>query len=131
MQITVGFAGKKKVVARFAGHTVATDQPAEDGGEGSAPSPFELFLASLATCAGFFVLSFCQKRGISTEGLELRQSLAWDDAAHLATKISLEITVPADFPEKYRDSLVKAANLCTVKRHLQAPPSFEITTRRA
>jgi ribosomal protein S12 methylthiotransferase accessory factor len=131
VEITVGFTGGKKVAARFDGHTVLTDQPVDNGGEGSAPSPFDLFLASLATCAGFFVMSFCQQRGISTEGIALRQNLKWDEAKHLASVISLEITVPENFPEKYRASLVNAANLCTVKRHLQSPPAFEITTRRA
>ena len=129
MEMRISFQGHKKVAADFAGFQVVTDQPEEDGGDGLAPSPFQLFLASLGTCAGFFVLSFCQKRGIPTEGIELVQTAQWDSQRHLATKISLEIRVPNGFPDKYKDSLISAAKLCTVKRHLQEPPSFEIVTR--
>jgi ribosomal protein S12 methylthiotransferase accessory factor len=129
MDMIVRFPGNKKVTAEFDGFSVATDQPKESGGEGTAPGPFDLFLASLATCAGIFVLSFCQKRGLSTDGLEIRQKAEWDDEKRLATKIRLDIRLPRDFPEKYRDSLIKTAELCTVKRHLSDPPAFEITTR--
>jgi ribosomal protein S12 methylthiotransferase accessory factor len=129
MEMKIVLPGGKKVAAEFAGLKVLTDQPVEDGGESSAPSPFQLFLASLGTCAGFFVLSFCQKRGIPTQGIELVQTAHWDETKHLVTKISLEIRVPAGFPEKYKESLVSAASLCTVKRHLQAPPAFEIVAR--
>ena len=129
MEMRIRLTGNKKVVSEFLGFQVASDQPLEDGGNGTAPSPFQLFLASLGTCAGFFVLSFCQKRGIPTEGIELTQSAQWDSTLHLVTKVLLEIRVPAGFPEKYRDSLVSAANLCTVKRHLQQPPAFEIATQ--
>ena len=126
MDMIIRFPGNKKVSAEFDGLTVLTDQPKEAGGDGSAASPFDLFLASLGTCAGIFVLSFCQKRGISTAGLEIRQRMEWDEAKHLVSKITLEIIPPKGFPDKYRDSLVKAAELCTVKRHLQEPPRFEI-----
>jgi len=129
MEMKIAFPGNKKVSAEFGGFTVLTDQPQEAGGDGTAPAPFDLFLASLGTCAGIFVLSFCQKRGIPTEGLEIVQKAEWDDVKHLVTKVTLEIRLPAGFPEKYRDSLVKTAELCTVKRHLHAPPSFEILTK--
>jgi ribosomal protein S12 methylthiotransferase accessory factor len=128
-EMIIRFPGKKKVVAEFDGFTVATDQPCEAGGDGGAPGPFDLFLASLGTCAGIFVLSFCQKRGIATDGLEIRQTLEWDEARHLATKIVLEISLPKDFPEKYRESLIKTADLCTVKRHLFEPPQIEVRTK--
>lgn len=124
----IRFPGGRRVVAEFDGFTVRTDQPKEAGGDGSAPAPFDLFLASLGTCAGLFALSFCQKRGLSTEGLELSQTAEWDEAAHRVAKIVLEIRLPAGFPEKYRDSLTAAVNLCTVKKHLAAPPSFEVRT---
>lgn len=126
MEMKIGFSGKKKVTAQFDGFTVTTDQPADAGGDGSAPSPFELFLASLGTCAGLFALSFCRKRGLPTEGLELTQTAVWDEAAHRVSKIILRIRLPKDFPEKYRDSVAAAAALCTVKKHLQSPPDFEI-----
>lgn len=130
-EMLIRFPGNKKVSAEFDGFTVLTDQPVESGGDGAAPAPFDLFLASLGTCAGIFVLSFCLKRAIATDGLEIRQTLEWDDVRHLATKIVLEISLPKGFPEKYRDSLVKAAELCTVKRHLFEPPRIEVLTKAA
>ena len=130
-EMIIRFPGNKKVSAEFDGMTVLTDQPAAAGGEGSAPAPFDLFLASLGTCAGYFALSFCQKRKIPTEGLELRQTAEWDEGRHLVGKVALTITLPPGFPEKYRDGLVRAVELCTVKRHLAEPPAFAISAEPA
>src|ERR1035437_8062902 len=118
MEMIIRFPGNKKVSAEFGGYSVLTDQPKEAGGDGPAPAPFDLFLASLGTCAGIFVLSFCQKRGIATDGLEIRQRMDWDETKHLVSKVTLEIILPTGFPDRYRDSLIKTAKLCTVKRHL-------------
>lgn len=126
MQMRIGFPGNKQVHAQFDGFTVATDQPVAAGGEGSAPAPFDLFLASIGTCAGIFVLSFCKKREISTEGLEIIQTMDWDETTHLVSKITLAVKLPAGFPEKYKDGVIHAANLCTVKKHLAKPPQFEV-----
>lgn len=128
MEMRIHFTGNKKVNADFEGFSVSTDQPKEEGGDGSAPAPFDLFLASIGTCAGIFVLGFCQKRGISTEEVELIQKIDWDPIKHLVSKITMEIKLPKSFPEKYRDSLINSANLCTVKRHLHEPPQFEVLT---
>lgn len=128
MEMKIRFPGNKKVTAEFGGLTVSTDQPKEAGGDGSAPAPFDLFLASLGTCAGIFVLSFCRKRDLPTEGLELTQTAEWNGAEHRVSKIVLKIRLPKGFPEKYRDSLISTANLCTVKKHLMNPPAFEILT---
>jgi ribosomal protein S12 methylthiotransferase accessory factor len=131
MEMKIRFPGNKKVSAEFDGFTLLTDQPKDSGGDGSAPAPFDFFLASMGTCAGIFVLSFCQKRGIPTEGLELSERIEWNEATHLVSKITIEITTPKGFPEKYLPSLVNAANLCTVKRHLHEPPQMEVLTRSA
>jgi putative redox protein len=128
MDMRIYFPGNKKVNAEFNGFTVATDQPAGGGGDGSAPTPFDLFLASLGTCAGIYALGFCQARGIPTEGLEVVQRTDWDPEAHLVRKIAIEIRTPPGFPDKYRDGIIKAANLCTVKRHLHTPPAMEVVT---
>ncbi|MFI5351103.1 MAG: OsmC family protein [Elusimicrobiota bacterium] len=127
--MVIRFPGNRKVAAHFDGFTLTTDQPKDAGGDGSAPAPFDLFLASIGTCAGIFALSFCQKRNLPTEGLEIVQTMEWNEAKHLVSKVRLEIRLPAGFPEKYRDSLVSAANLCTVKRHLHEPPQFEVVTK--
>lgn len=131
MEMKIRFPGNKQVAAEFDGFTVLTDQPKEAGGDGAAPAPFDLFLASIGTCAGIFVLSFCRKRGLSTEGLEIVQTMEWNEERHLVSKIALEIRAPAGFPEKYLDSLASAAKLCTVKRHLAEPPEFAVAVAPA
>ncbi len=128
MDMKITFPGGKKVNAEYNGFVHRTDQPAAAGGENSAPSPFELFLASLGTCAGFYVLSFCQQRGIDMVGIELRQSLERDARTHMISRVDIEIVLPASFPEKYRAAVVQAAQLCTVKKHLENPPQFNLFT---
>jgi putative redox protein len=128
MDMKIYFPGGKKVNAEYNGFTHKTDQPGESGGENSAPSPFELFLASLGACAGFYVLSFCQQRGIDPTAIELRQSMERDPRTHLVTQVTIEIILPAVFPEKYRAAVIQAAQLCTVKKHLENPPKFNLFT---
>ncbi len=127
MIITSG--GGKKVNAEYRGFTIETDQSVLGGGEGSAPEPYSLFLASLGTCAGIYVYSFCQKRNIPTDHVRIIQTRHRQEDGTGAGRISLEIEVPEDFPEKYRKALVEAANLCAVKKTIQNPPDFEITTK--
>jgi putative redox protein len=129
MEMKIVFPGNKKVDALYNGFRISTDQPAVSGGDGSAPAPFDLFLASLGTCAGIYVLGFCQQRGLSTEGIELTQQMHFDPVKRMISKIDIEIHVPAGFPEQYHDALVKTASLCAVKKHIQDPPAFAITTR--
>jgi ribosomal protein S12 methylthiotransferase accessory factor len=105
---------------------IATDQPASAGGQGSAIAPFDLFLASLATCAGYYVLAFCQARGLSTEGLTLSQHAEVDDRTHLPTRIVIELGLPASFPDKYRDAVVRAAEGCKVKKTMAAAPAVDV-----
>lgn len=128
MDMKITFPGGKKVNAEYNGFTHKTDQLLRAGGENSAPQPFDLFLVSLGTCAGIYVLSFCQQRGIAMEGIELRQSLQFDAQTNLIGRIDIEIILPAVFPEKYRAAVVQAAQLCTVKKHLENPPKFNLFT---
>jgi len=125
MEIT--FGGNKKINASFHGFEIKTDQPKSDGGDGSAPTPFDLFLASLGTCAGIFAVGFLQSRKLSTEGFKIDLSFDWDPASHLVKKVAMRMTLPKDFPQEYKAALIKSTELCTVKRHLASPPSFEIT----
>jgi ribosomal protein S12 methylthiotransferase accessory factor len=132
MEIKITFPGGERVNAEIDSRIIATDQPAEDGGAGSAPSPFDYFLASLGTCAGIYVLSFCQHRQIATEGLALTQRMEFasaDDGKKRLAKVVMDIDLPHGFPEKYRNAIVKAAELCTVKKVLMDPPEFVITAR--
>ncbi len=128
MDMKIYFPGGKKVYADFKGFTHKTDQPPYSGGEGSAPTPFELFLSSMGTCAGIFVLGFCQQRGIDTEGMEIIQSLDVDPATRMIKNINMDIKLPAGFPEKYKNAVINSAKQCAVKRHLESPPGFNITT---
>ena len=125
MEIT--FPGGKKVNALLHGFEIATDQPAAGGGEGSAPTPFDLFLASLGTCAGIFALGFIQSRGLNAEGLGISVDLERDEATHLLKKAVMRIKLPKDFPPKYKAAVIKAAEQCLVKRTMDTPPGFEIT----
>jgi putative redox protein len=125
MDMEVYFPGNKRVYARYKGFTVETDQPFEDGGDSSAPAPFDLFLLSIGTCAGYYVLRFLQQRNLSTEGAGVALHREVDEATHLVTKIQLQIKLPADFPVKYRDAVMRAVETCAVKRNLEHPPAFE------
>lgn len=131
MEMNITFPGGKKVNAEFDGMVVNTDQPVKYGGEGTAPTPYALFLASLGTCAGIFVLGFCRERNIPTEGISLTQRLEYrptlTGGAALA-KIAIDINVPEGFPEKYHNALVKVAEQCAVKKTIQNPPEFQIKT---
>jgi ribosomal protein S12 methylthiotransferase accessory factor len=126
-EIIVTFPGGKRVDAQLGAHVLRTDQPRAQGGEDAAPAPFDLFLASLGTCAGIYVLGFCQARGIPTEGIRLIQHAVYDDATHLPKAIDIAIDLPDDFPEKYVAAVRNAANGCKVKKTLAAPPTIEVT----
>jgi ribosomal protein S12 methylthiotransferase accessory factor len=126
MKIEVTFEGNKKVNANINGHIVKTDQPIAGGGEGTAPTPFDLFLASIATCAGIYIKGFCDQRGLPSENIKITQDVEFSKETNLVSKINIEIKVPADFPEKYVDSLVSVANLCKVKQHMIKPPTFNL-----
>ncbi len=126
MDIEVTFPGGKRVDAQVGELVIRTDQPASLGGGGAAPAPFDLFLASIATCAGIYVLGFCQARGLPTEGLGVVQKTEYDEATKLPSRIRLELRLPPGFPEKYRTAIVRAAEGCKVKKTIAAAPVFEI-----
>jgi ribosomal protein S12 methylthiotransferase accessory factor len=124
MEMIIDFPGGSRVDAHFGSFTVQTDQsPAA-----SAPSPFEVFLSSIGTCAGIYVLGFCQQRGLSTDGIKIVERAIRNQTGAMVEKIDLEIQLPPGFPEKYREAVIHAAQLCAVKKHLEYPPKFEITT---
>ena len=122
------FPGGKRVYADYNGFTHQTDQPARGGGDGSAPAPFELFLASIGTCAGIYALGFMQQRDIDPEGSKLIMRTHYNPEIGLVDNIELELKTPPGFPEKYRDAIINAMELCAVKKHLMQPPAFAVTT---
>jgi ribosomal protein S12 methylthiotransferase accessory factor len=124
MEILIDFPGGSRVDAHFDDFTVPTDQPPT----ASAPTPFAVFLSSIGTCAGIYVLGFCKQRGLPTDNLRIVQNIHSDPQTGMVDQIDLDIQVPPTFPEKYRDSLIRSAELCKVKKHLEHPPKFEIST---
>ena len=129
MEMLIDFPGGARVDAHFEPFTIKTDQPPQGGGEGAAPTPFAVFLSSLGTCAGIYVLGFCKQRGLSTAGIRILQRMHSNPVTGMVDQIDLEIRIPSSFPEKYRPSLIRSAELCAVKKHLENPPAFEISTK--
>lgn len=126
MEIT--FDGGKVITAHLNGHVIRTDQPEKSGGGNTAPAPFELFLASLGTCAGIYIKSFCDQREIPTDGIKIIQDMVFDPVKRVPAKFILDIKLPADFPEKYKAAVINAAELCLVKKTISNQPEFEILT---
>lgn len=125
MEMIINFTGGSRVDAQFGPFTIYTDQPPV----ASAPTPFATFLASIGTCAGIYVLGFCQQRGLPTDDIRIVQRMHSNPATGMIEKIDLEIQVPPTFPEKYLPSLVRSAEMCAVKRHFEYPPQFNIFTQ--
>jgi ribosomal protein S12 methylthiotransferase accessory factor len=128
MEMEITFPGGARVDASFGGMSIKTDQPVQGGGTGSAPTPFATFLASIGTCAGIYVLGFCQQRSLPTKDIKIIQRMQSNPVTGLVGKISLDIQLPPDFPEKYKAAVIKSAEQCAVKKHLEHPPVFEVTT---
>jgi uncharacterized OsmC-like protein len=127
MEMNVRFAGGKKVNATYKGFTVKTDQPKEDGGDNSAPEPYDLFLASIGTCAGVYIAYFCDERGLDSSNIRLTLRFNRNEEKHLIDRVQIHIDLPPEFPAKYRNAIIKTAGLCTVKRTLMDPPDISIT----
>jgi ribosomal protein S12 methylthiotransferase accessory factor len=131
MEMQISFPDNLRVDADYKGFTVRTDQPVAAGGDGTAPAPFDLFMASLGTCAGIFMLSFMKQRGIAVEGASITMTSAVDPERGMIGHVGFELHLPPDFPDKYEKAVVRAVEQCTVKRHLHQPPEFSVTTSRA
>lgn len=131
MDMVIDFPGGARVDAHFGNFTVKTDQPPSGGGESSAPAPFDYFLASLGTCAGIYILGFCRSRGLDTENIRLIQRHKTDPTTHMVTEVTFEIELPPDFPERYKPAVIRAAEQCKVKKHLEQPPQFVVRTTQA
>jgi len=122
----INFPGGLSVDAEYKGMTIHTDQPVAYGGGGTGPAPFDLFLASIGTCAGFYALRFCQERDLSTEGLGLTMATELDPGTKRIGSIRLDLQLPEDFPDRYRTAILRSMDQCTVKRHIVDAPRFEL-----
>jgi len=125
MEMEITFPENMKCVAKYGKHEIVTDQSIKSGGDDSAPEPLKLFLASLGTCAGIYILSFIEKRELITEGLKIKMTAVGDKEKKMYTKIIFDVQLPKDFPEKYKNAVIKSADLCAVKKHIFEPPEFE------
>lgn len=125
-EIKVSFPGNLKVEAAVRDFTLLTDQPEKSGGDNSAPSPFELFTTSIATCAGYFALKFCRARDIDSSTMRLKMRYEWDQDQKRYPKMVIDLELPDGFPDKYRAAIIKAMDQCVVKKHIHQPPEFEL-----
>ncbi len=126
MEIFLG--QNQKVEARHKGFVIETDQPTKAGGDNEAPAPFDLFLASIGTCAGFYVKSFCRQRKISEENIKIKLTTQRDPQKAMIGQINIDIYLPESFPTKYKDAIIKSAEQCSVKKHIFDPPEFTINS---
>ncbi len=124
--IELEYEGGQKLHARLGPHLIRTDQPPEDGGEDTAPTPSDLFLASLVTCAGMYAYAFCRSRNMDTTKLKVRSTCHYDEEKNRYTRIATDLTLPPDFPERYKRALIRSMDMCFVKKHLLHPPAFDI-----
>ena len=128
-EMKISFPGGLRVDAEYKGFVIKTDQPVYSGGDGSAPAPFDMFLASIATCAGYYVLAFCNKREIPTEKAAVIMKTRRNPETKRIEKISIEIKLPPEFPEKYKKAVIKAVDGCSVTAHILNPPVFEVEAK--
>ncbi len=127
MDMKITFPGNLKVDAHYKNFIIHTDQKISEGGDETAPEPFSLFLSSIGTCTGIYILRFCQERNIPTKNLSLQLTFNKNQTTHFIDNIKISIQTPPNFPKNYQKALIKVAELCTVKKHLDHPPKFEIT----
>jgi putative redox protein len=126
MEIVIDFPGKARVDAHVGPYTIMTDQPPQGGGDGSAPSPFTMFLSTIGTCAGIYVVGFCRQRNLPTENIRIIQRITSDPASGMVSRVDLDIQLPPDFPEKYKEAVIRSANQCAVKKHFERPPEIVV-----
>jgi len=129
MDIRITYPEGRRLRAEFRDRYVETDLPGSAEAEGSTPSPYPLFLASLGMCSASMVYNFCRRKSLPTEGLALNVRAEHARGDRLA-RVLIEIEPPEGFPEKYLAALGKAAGSCSVKRAIEASPAFEIRIAR-
>jgi ribosomal protein S12 methylthiotransferase accessory factor len=127
-EMTVTFPGNMRVDAEYKGFTIRTDQAKYAGGDGTAPQPYDLFLVSIATCSGIFVVFFCQQRGIPYEDIRIVMRTEKNKKARVVSKFEIDIQLPAGFPEKYRKAIARSVKQCTIMRTMEYGPKFDVTT---
>ena len=128
MELKVTLEGGKRVATQVGTHRIVTDQSVKHGGEDSAPAPFDLFLASIATCVGFYIQSYCESKSIDTAGIEISLRTVRDPKTKQVTSFVTTIRVPPELPQKLYPTLKKVAEQCAVKKTIKAHPEFVVET---
>ena len=126
MEIKVNFLDNLRLEAKFDDFSVIADQPIRYKGDGSAPGPFDYFLASSALCAAYFVKLYCQTRDIPTDNIRLAQSNIVDPENRYKQTFKIQVELPADLSDKDRQGILRSIDRCTVKKAVQAGPDFII-----
>ena len=128
MEIKVNFLDNLRLEAKFDDFTVTADQPIRYKGDGSAPSPFDYFLASSALCAAYFIKVYCKARDISTENIRLSQNNIVDPEDRYNQIFQIQVELPEDISDKDREGILRSIDRCTVKKVVQTGPEFKIET---
>jgi len=126
MEIKVNFLDNLRLEAKFDDFTVVADQPIRYKGDGSAPGPFDYFLASSALCAAYFVKLYCNTRNISTDNIRLSQNNIVDPENRYNQIFKIQVELPADMSAKDRQGILRSIDRCTVKKVVQTGPDFII-----
>ena len=130
MSMEISFPGGRKVNSDYKGFTIKTDQSKADGGDDTAPTPSDLFFASLGACMGLYALDFFRKREIDPGQLKLSVELLTHEKTHMVEKMISNIELGPEFPQKYTTALIRAMKLCYLKQHFEKPPQFEFVTHQ-
>jgi putative redox protein len=128
--VKVTWDGGVRFTADVRGHKVHVDQPAQGGGEDTAPSPLELLPASLGTCIAFFVKQFLAARGLDATGLEVEVGVMGAASPHRIGRFEVRVGLPAGVPERYRDQVMRVAETCTVHHTLTHRPEIAVTVEQ-
>lgn len=131
MELKVTLDGAKRVSTRIGNHEILTDQPVKAGGDDTAPAPYDLFLASIATCAGFFVQSYCSSKQIDTTGIAITLHTQRDPTSKQIKTFVITIEIPAHLPEHLHKTLCKVAAQCAVTKTIESQPEFVVEAKTA
>lgn len=127
MELLITLEGGKKVATTIGNHHILTDQPEKSGGSDSAPAPFDLFVASIGTCAGFYVQSYCQNKGIDPSGIEIKLETRHNPETKAITAFVTTLLLPPSIPEHLHQPLIRVAEQCAVKKVIMSGPEFIVT----
>lgn len=128
MSFTVNLEGRKQVSIQIGGHRVMTDQPVKQGGGDSSPAPYDLFIASIGTCARFYVQSYCESKGIDASGIRITLSLQRDPETKKISGFVTTIYILEELPKKLHSALKRVAEQCAVTKTIIANPEFIVET---